>query len=125
MQIKVCKTLSITIKAVYFISRQLTRSLIGIIWAIAIYLADTDVPTYWRNAIPPFNRYRLQFKMPAPQERRHTDKLSRGEILGREVTSVSRVESVVQRQIRARHLHVNEVIHRHARRRQCSLHAVQ
>jgi hypothetical protein len=61
------------------------------------------------------NGYRLQFKMPAAQERSCADEFARWQILSGEVTAVGGVELVVEGKIGAGDLHVDQIIHAHTR----------
>src|SRR5437764_1415691 len=63
--------------------------------------------------------------MSAAQQRRRSNKLARWQLLSREVAAIGGVELVVERQIRAGNLDVNEIIHAHARLYQRGLHVVQ
>src|SRR6267378_3964706 len=57
----------------------------------------------------------LQFKVSPDKERPRTDEFARGIIFRREVARVNGIELLEQRQIRARDLHVHQIIHRHSR----------
>src|SRR5260370_22156349 len=65
-----------------------------------------------------FHRNRLQFEMSADQQRPRSDEFPRRIVLGCKVARINRVESSKKLEIRARDLHVHQVIHGHARLRQ-------
>src|SRR2546423_15307249 len=67
----------------------------------------------------------LHFKMSAAQQRRRSNKLARRQLLTREEAAIGGVELVVERQVRAGNLDVNQIIHAHARLYQRGLHVVQ
>src|SRR5258708_3888359 len=67
----------------------------------------------------------LKFEVPPGQERPRSDEFARGIILGREVARVNGIEFLEQRQIRARNLHVHQIIHGHPRLSQDFFFAIQ
>jgi len=76
-------------------------------------LVENYPPAMWFDLS--LYRDRLQFEMPADQDRSRTDEFARGIIFRREVTRINGIELLKQRQIRARDLHVHQIIHRHSR----------
>src|SRR6267378_3189287 len=70
-------------------------------------------------------RDRLQFEVRPAQQRPRAHKLARWKILGRKIASVNRIERIEERQVRARNLHIHQVVHGHARLRQHRFLSVQ
>src|SRR6266852_6445012 len=60
-------------------------------------------------------RDRLQFEVRPAQQRPRAHKLARRKILGCEIAAVNRIERIEERQVRARKLHIYQVVHSHAR----------
>jgi hypothetical protein len=83
---------------------------------------DWGVRVIHRRSV--LDRNRLQFKVPADEQRTRADELSRRIVL-RKIRLVNRVELAEQAQVRAGHLHVDQVVHGHARLRQNFLFAVE
>src|SRR5260370_11925093 len=52
--------------------------------------------------------------MPPAQERGYSDELTRRQVLGGEIRAVSGVKFVEKREVRARNLHIDEIVHAHA-----------
>src|SRR5437868_5960443 len=69
--------------------------------------------------------YSLDFEVPTAQQGRGANELARRQFLCSEVGAISSVEFVVQRQIRASNLHINKIIHAHARLHQGGFHVIQ
>src|SRR5260370_9436261 len=67
----------------------------------------------------------LQFEVPAAQQRSRPDEFPRRQIFRREVDLVNRIEFLEQGKVRARNLHVHQVVHSHPCLRQHRLLSVQ
>src|ERR1700730_1787536 len=65
------------------------------------------------DASLPANSDGLDLEMATAQQRGYADELARGQVLGREVGSIGSVEFVVERQVGAGDLNIDEVIHGH------------
>src|SRR6266704_1933356 len=78
-----------------------------------------------RTVLLLLHRDGLQFEMPAPQERSRPDEFPRRQIFRREVALVNGIEFLEQGKVRARDLHVHQVVHGHPCLRQYRLLSVQ
>ena len=85
-----------------------------ILWLTVCWAAKAVRLAAGENSTLPANRDGLQFEVPATQQRCGSNKLPRRKILGREVALINRVEFVEEAQVRARNLHVHQVVHRHS-----------
>src|SRR5580704_9128816 len=59
--------------------------------------------------------YSLNLEMPPTKQRGRTNEFASGQILRCEITPIRRIELVVQRQIGAGDLHIDEIVHAHSR----------